>query len=99
MIAPRRKITDHQRVIILRDNDNRCHICTREIGVGEAWDVEHPKALWAGGSDDLADLKPAHVDCHQGKTNEETGVRSKADRIAKKHVLGRKPSKAWGFRK
>lgn len=98
-MSSRRSLSDHQRLTVYRDNDGRCHICTRKIAPGEAWDVEHPKALWAGGSDEIADLKPAHVDCHRGKTSEEAGVRSKADRIAKKHVLGRKKSRAWGFRR
>lgn len=76
--------------IFLRCN-GRCGICGNQIR-GEAYDIEHPDPLWAGGSDDDAKLYPVHVKCHAGKTAVEAGQRAKRNRIiAKGYVGNRKP--------
>jgi 5-methylcytosine-specific restriction protein A len=85
-MSPRPSFTSLQRATIFRDNDGRCHLCTRKIAPGEEWEVEHVKPRALGGSDTAENLKPAHVDCHAGKTRKERVVIAKADRALKRHV-------------
>jgi hypothetical protein len=52
--------------------------------------------LWAGGSDDDAELWPVHVKCHAVKSAGEAGQRAKRDRIvAAGYVGNRKPKSKW----
>jgi 5-methylcytosine-specific restriction endonuclease McrA len=93
--------TAAQRVKIFTANYGMCHLCKLPILLGEDWEVEHVKARGLGGSDKIEDMKPAHVDCHKGKTREDRAIMAKADRQAKKHYLPRKASKlkSRGFAK
>lgn len=76
--------------IFVRCN-GRCGICGNQIR-GEAYDIEHPDPLWAGGSDDDDKLYPVHVKCHAPKTAREAGDRAKRNRIISKGYVGaRKP--------
>jgi 5-methylcytosine-specific restriction enzyme A len=86
------------RAEIFRDNGGVCHICTRKIAPGEAWEVEHPKARGLGGSDKKADMRPAHVDCHKPKTANDIRIMRKADRQMKKGLGLKKPSRLPGSR-
>lgn len=67
-----------------------CHICGNQIRDGERWDVEHLRPLWDGGTDDDANLAPAHNACHKGKTAEEAKQRSERNRAITKSFTGRK---------
>ena len=89
----RPKWTAKQRAEIFRDNQGECYLCCRKIGLGEAWEVEHPRARGLGGSDKQADMRPVHIDCHKPKTKRDKQIMAKADRQAKKHFLPRKESK------
>ena len=75
-----------ERAKIFRDNDGICHICTRKIAVGEPWHDEHVKPKGLKGSNDLSNRKPAHIDCHAGKTRQDVAIMRKADRQLKRHV-------------
>lgn len=75
--------TAKRRAEIFRDNSGICNICERRIAPGEPWHVEHPKARGLGGSDKQSDMRPAHVDCHAGKTRHERAIMAKADRQMK----------------
>jgi 5-methylcytosine-specific restriction endonuclease McrA len=86
MSPARPKLTAKQRAEIFRDNEGRCHICTRKIAPGESWDAEHPLARGLGGSDKPKDLRPAHVDCHKPKTREDRRIMAKADRSLKRYI-------------
>ena len=85
-MTKRHKWTAKQRAEIFRDAGGFCHICERRIATGEPWEVEHVKPLGLNGSDKQADMRPAHVDCHKGKTRHDVGVMRKADRQMKKHI-------------
>jgi 5-methylcytosine-specific restriction endonuclease McrA len=69
-----------------------CGICGVQIR-GEAYEIEHPDPLWAGGSDDDAELWPVHVKCHAPKTAAESGQRAKRDRIVTAGWAGKPRSK------
>lgn len=89
-MTKRASISKAKRIRIFDAEKGVCHLCQQPIKLGEKWDVEHPKGLWAGGSDDERDLRPAHADCHKPKTAAESGQRAKADRQRAKHI-GAKP--------
>lgn len=54
----------------------KCSLCGLPIRDGDKFDIEHPDPLWAGGSDDDAALRLAHVRCHAGKTGTEAKQRA-----------------------
>lgn len=91
-LAPnkRRRMSKSRAARIFLTNQGRCGLCGRQIR-GEAYDIEHPDPLWAGGTDDDDKLYPVHVKCHAPKTAAEAGQRAKRNRIiAKGYVGGRK---------
>lgn len=97
-MTPRPSFTRFQRATIFRDNDGICHLCTRGIAPGEPWEVEHVKPRAFKGGDGPENLRPAHIDCHAGKTRKERVVIAKADRALKAHV-GLRPKRPWPSRK
>lgn len=74
-----------KRAEIFRDNSGICHLCKRVIETWQKWHVEHPTARGFKGSDKQADMRPAHVDCHQVKTTAENKIMRKADKQMKSH--------------
>jgi 5-methylcytosine-specific restriction enzyme A len=82
----RRRLTKLQQIRIFDREGGRCWICGRKIQTGEAWDLDHEKALAFGGPDDESNLKPLHRHCHQVKTAVEHRDWAKADRIRSKHL-------------
>lgn len=96
-MIPRPKFSNQKRAAILRDNGKICHLCKRRIAPGEPWDVEHVKARGLGGSDNDENLRPAHVDCHAGKTKKDRAIMADADRALIRDA-GLKQSK-WHKRK
>lgn len=98
----REAVTRKRRAEVFRDNGGICHLCTRRVAPGEAWEVEHVKPVGLGGTDSPDNLKPAHVDCHKGKTRKDVKIMRKADRALKAHVLpskSRRQIKSRGFQK
>lgn len=77
--------------IFLRCN-GVCGICGRQIR-GEAYEIEHPDPLWAGGSDEDDRLYPVHVKCHAPKTAREAGDRAKRNRIVTQGWAGKPRSR------
>lgn len=81
-----------ERLKIFLAADGICHICGRKIAPGEDWHDEHVKPKGLKGSNDLSNRRPAHIDCHAGKTRRDVAIMRKADRQGKKH-LGLKRNK------
>lgn len=66
--TPRRAMTKPRRVkIFLSRNGECCHCHTQIRAHIDEWFIEHPDAVNLGGSDDDADLWPAHVKCKPKK--------------------------------
>lgn len=84
----RRSVTTAMKVRIFDAAKGICHICGLPIDAtrGEKWQAEHVIPLWNGGKDDESNMRPAHVDCHAGKTKEEAPVRAKGTRQRAKHI-------------
>jgi 5-methylcytosine-specific restriction endonuclease McrA len=90
-MSARTSMTKAKRVRIFDAGGGKCHLCGLPIAAGEPWEAEHVKPLSMGGKDDETNLRPAHVDCHAGKSKAEAGPRAKADRARAKHVGARRP--------
>lgn len=92
-MTDRRPLSTTKRLKIFEDAGGRCHICGLKI-FGKGWDVEHVIPLALGGADDASNMRPAHKDCHKGKTQSDAASWSKAKRVRAKHIGAKKPS-AW----
>lgn len=82
----RRRLSTRERARLFELHDGVCHICGEKIdGVRERWEIEHviPFALTRDESDE--NMKPAHANCHKGKTAVDKGVIAKSKRVAAKH--------------
>lgn len=71
----------------------RCHRSGREIGPGDAWQLDHIVAIVNGGANDEDNLAPILSDEHQEKTAEDVALKAKIARVRKAH-LGIKSRKA-----
>jgi 5-methylcytosine-specific restriction endonuclease McrA len=102
-IDSRKTFTTKQRAEVFLVNDGICHICGAKIQVGQNFDIDHVLPLALGGTNDAANLRPAHAKCHRGvgsKTSDDVKAISRADRLAKKHFgvtqkKGRIPSRPF----
>src|SRR5882672_30573 len=94
-MTTRAHLTRAQKVRVFDAARGRCHICTCKIHAqrGEQWQVEHRVPLWAGGPDTLENMAPAHLSCHQEKTDGEAPIRAKTDRQRANHLGIPKPGK------
>lgn len=73
--TPRRPMTKQRRVKIFLSRNGECCLCHIQIRAHvDEWFIEHPGALNLGGSDDDADLWPAHVKCKPGKDAVDAGL-------------------------
>lgn len=82
----RRHLTTKDRAAIFAASAGACHICGGKIGVGEAWDADHPIPLALGGDDSPGALRAAHVKCHRTKTSADVAQIAKAKRVGAKHT-------------
>ena len=63
-----------------------CHICGGRIDPArEAWEADHVVRHSVGGSDDVANIMPAHVKCHRIKTSEDVRENAKGKRVSEKY--------------
>jgi hypothetical protein len=93
----RRAMTKARATRIFLSRDGICFICETRINAArDAWFVEHPDPLAQGGSDDDADLWPAHVRCKPEKDAVDAGRKAKRDRLVTKSW--RDKPKRGGFR-
>lgn len=101
------KTDDHRAPGKVRDRimarDNRCcHLCSREIGPGEKWDLDHVVALINGGENRESNLRPSHRKCHKEKTARDVAEKAKVAAVRKKHLgitAPKKPIPSPGFPK
>lgn len=63
-----------------------CQLSQRKIMAGDAWDLDHVKALWRGGEHRESNLHPVLKQPHREKSAEEQSIQAKCDRIRKKHL-------------
>lgn len=83
-VAPRKPLTDKQRLEMFIRHKGICCVCGGQIKVGEMWD-EHINPLWLAGDNSAENRAPAHERCAKVKTAKEAKERAKVRRIAEKH--------------
>lgn len=106
-MAKRRNWTKAQRAALYEEHGGICHICGEVIDLNtDRMDVEHLVPLALGGSDDWANIRPAHATCHAEKTKGDVTSIAKAKRVHLKHTGQFRPprrivpgSKASRFKK
>ena len=98
--APRRQRTPRERAQIFENAGGRCAICTRKLGPGDSWELDHVLAIAAGGSDDDDNLRVACSWCHQPKSAGDTTTAAKIKRQAIRHTVPaeHRRSRSWGRR-
>lgn len=64
----------------------RCYLSGRKIMPGDAWELDHIKALTNGGENRETNLAPALKEKHREKTAEDVALKSKTYRQRAKHL-------------
>lgn len=75
-----------------------CHLSGRKIRPGEKWEVEHVLAISLGGENRESNMAPALVAPHRIKTAQDRRTKARNDKVRKRHLGIRKPSKMAGSR-
>lgn len=91
--TPRKYLTALQKLKLFEDHKGKCALCGNEIRIGEAWIVEHMRALALGGTNEKSNLAPAHIACAQNKTSKEDAPRIAKSKRQKASALGCKDDK------
>lgn len=86
------------RLRIFERHGGVCHLSGRKIRPGEKWEVEHVLAISLGGENRESNMAPALVGPHKAKTASDRKQKAHNDRIRKRHLGIRKPSKMAGSR-
>lgn len=81
------------RLRVFNSNGGVCYLSGRKIRPGEKWEMEHKLALSLGGQHRESNLAPALVAPHKIKTAKDRATKAKDDRVRKRHLGLRKPSK------
>lgn len=77
-----------------------CHWSGRKIMAGQAWDVDHVIALINGGENRESNLAPILRDrAHKEKTARDVAIKSKTDRMRKRHLGLKKARTIRSWRK
>lgn len=84
--TPDTPVPDRVKLRVFRKYEGRCYLSGRKIMPGDAWEVEHIKALGLNGENRESNLAPALVDAHKDKTADDRARMAKADRIARKNA-------------
>lgn len=93
----RNRRTPQQRAAIFLARGARCYKCTRKLGPGDDWDLDHVLALENGGSDDDSNLAPICDWCHTAKTADDHETAGHGRRMATKHCVPSRfrKSRSW----
>lgn len=84
--TPDSKVPQRVRVRIFEAHGGKCHLTGRKIMVGDAWDLDHIKALVNGGEHRESNLAPALRDKHRAKTAEDVAEKARVASLKAKHI-------------
>lgn len=84
--TPDARIPGRVRLRVFERHGGICRLTGRKIRAGDAWDLDHIKALCNGGEHRETNLAPVLRDAHRRKTAADVAERAKVDRIRKKHL-------------
>jgi 5-methylcytosine-specific restriction endonuclease McrA len=71
--TPRKALTPTQRLKLFEAHKGSCGICGAQIRAGDQWIDEHIIPLGLGGSNDMENRAPVHVQCAHSKTHGSQG--------------------------
>ncbi|MGN7879374.1 HNH endonuclease [Ensifer sp. 22460] len=80
------KVPPRVRLRLFEQYGGVCQLSGRKIMAGEAWDLDHIRALWRGGEHRESDLHPVLKQPHREKSAEEQSIQAKCDRTRQKHL-------------
>lgn len=86
------------RLRIFERMGGKCHLSGIKIQPGDAWDIDHIVALINGGAHRESNLAPALRSEHRKKTAADVKQKAKNDRVRKRHLGIKKPSRFPGSR-
>lgn len=92
------RVPDYVRLRIFNKHEGACYLSGRKILVGDDWDLEHILAICNGGENRESNLAPALKAPHKVKTRSDIAMKAKNDRVRKRHLGIRKPSRFPGSR-
>lgn len=92
--SPDAKIPDRVKLRIWEREGGKCYLTGHKIRPGDEYEFEHKLALCLGGEHRESNIALALKDAHKAKTAEDVKMRAKSDRIRKRH-LGIKPPSRW----
>lgn len=96
--SPDAKIPDRVKLRVWEREGGRCYLTGKKIMPGDKYEYEHKLALCLGGEHRETNIALALSDAHKLKTADDVKMRAKSDRIRKKHLGIRKPSRMAGSR-
>ena len=64
----------------------RCQSCNRKIMAGEAWEVDHVKAVINGGENRESNFQVLCSNCHKPKTRADVAEKARTARKRKAHL-------------
>ncbi len=85
--AFRRKFTPKQRAQFFAKAGGRCQKCTRKLGPGDKWHLEHVQALRNGGTNDDDNVEVWCAWCKPAKDKLDATTAAKNRRVHIKHHL------------
>lgn len=91
----RKKMNKARRTRIFLSRNGVCFVCRLQIHDGEPWIVEHPEAVNLGGSDDDADLWPAHETCRRKKDTVDRKLIADRNTKIDRGYAGKKPKRGF----
>lgn len=89
----RKPLTPTQRLKLFEAHKGLCGLCGAQIRAGEQWIDEHIIPLGLGGTNDMENRAPVHVQCANSKTHGSDGDVAriaKAKRVKMRHLGIRK---------
>lgn len=84
--TPNTKIPPRVRLRVFETYGGICAETGRKIMPGDEWDCDHRIALANGGEHRESNLRPVLRDAHRKKTAKDMRIKSKIERVRKKHV-------------
>lgn len=87
------KVPPRVRLRVFERYEGRCYLSGRKIMPGDKWELEHIKALCNGGEHRESNLAPALATAHKVKTARDVAEKAKVDRLRKRHIGIRSPSR------
>jgi len=89
------------RLRVFEAHGGRCYLSGRKIMPGDAWELDHVRALINGGLNVESNLAPALKAAHREKTNADVAEKAKVARVRMKHLgiwpASKRPLRSRGF--